>query len=441
MKNAIWFAALLLSLPAAAQKISVAPFTGPNANNLRNQVLGVCDAADCVGQAKVMNKGKPDWKKAKKEKVTWIVVGKVTAKGKKVSLELQALKGAGAPKWKKVYPVDGKQLSPANATAAEAALMKAMGLKKKSDAPPDEEPPPVVKKKDPPTEETKTDALVEEKPVKKKTPEVTPPPVKDDEETPPEPDPGTPMKRSKPPIVSLEVGVDLQVRVFSYTNLTTLNLRSYSAPVFSPDIKGEFFPLALVMPDSIMSGLGVDFGFAFAVGLKSRRKDSDVAYPTSASRIDFALKFRIQPLDGSDASFSPYIGFRSASFAVGAGSDGSKLEGLPSVSYPSIKIGVMGELPFSDTGLLVYGRFAVMPTLGGGELLSATYFPKGSVLGIDGGLGLGYRIPPIPALQVRLGFDFIRYGIGFTTNPTDTYVAEGAVDQYLGGNFAIRYTY
>ena len=51
----------------------------------------------------------------------------------------------------------------------------------------------------------------------------------------------------------------------------------------------------------------------------------------------------------------------------------------------------------------------------------------------------GYRI--VGPLSVRVAFDFVRYGLGFSPDPMDTYRAGGAVDMYLGGNVGVRLTF
>ena len=109
--------ALLAAPSAFAQRIAIVPFTGPGASGVRNQVVSaLCDQAECVAEKKVTGAtGKPDWKKAKKEKVKFLVVGKVTSKGKKKSVELQVEAKAGAPKFKKSWPLDeGGELSDKN---------------------------------------------------------------------------------------------------------------------------------------------------------------------------------------------------------------------------------------------------------------------------------------------------------------------------------------
>jgi hypothetical protein len=89
--------------------------------------------------------------------------------------------------------------------------------------------------------------------------------------------------------------------------------------------------------------------------------------------------------------------------------------------------------------LLAFARFSVLVALSSGEIISAAYFPKGSAFGIDLGLGLGFRI--LPALQIRAGFDFTRYGLSFTSTAADTYQGTGASDVYLGGHLSLRFEY
>ena len=74
-----------------------------------------------------------------------------------------------------------------------------------------------------------------------------------------------------------------------------------------------------------------------------------------------------------------------------------------------------------------------------GEIISAAYFPNGSNLGLDGSLGVGVAL--LKSLQIRAAFDFNRYGLTFKTEPTDAFVAQGAVDQYVGGTVSLRFQY
>lgn len=428
-------AVALLSLPSFAQRIAVTPF-GAAGNDARSQVVSaLCEQAECVSEKKVTAGSNPDWKKAKKEKVQFFVVGKVVKKGKKSSLELQVQAKAGKPKFKNSWPLEGAQLSDKSLANVADVLGKAMGLAPRKEAAPVEEKKAVEEKKPEPTPEPHK--APEENRAEKK---VTPPPAPPAAEVPAEAaveEPATPKR----PVFSLELGIDVESKNFTYASVATANLRSYRAAfILAPEVHGELYPLALFQ-QNFLAGLGVELGFSIAVGLKSRRGGSDVAYPTNISKFDVALKWQIRPISSSEAYFTPIIGFRSHSFSVGAGSDGSVLDGLPGISYSALKFGLAGELPFGQSGLLAYGRFAVLPVLSAGPIISSAYFKSGSALGIDFGLGLGFKLPFARALQLRLGFDFARYGLSFKSAASDTYVAEGAVDLYLGGNFAVRFTY
>jgi hypothetical protein len=44
-------------------------------------------------------------------------------------------------------------------------------------------------------------------------------------------------------------------------------------------------------------------------------------------------------------------------------------------------------------------------------------------------------------MQIRASFEFQRYGMTFTTQPTDPYVAAGASDTYLGGKAVVRFAF
>jgi hypothetical protein len=442
--------AVLCAPLAFAQKIAIATFDGPGANAVRNQIVSeLCDQAECVAQTKVTTNGKVDWKKVKKEKVKFVLDGKVVAKGKKKTIEFEVFAKAGAGK-KKSWALEGNDLSDRNLKTAAEVLGGMMGLAPKEA---DEKKPPPEEKKKPdekkkpeakpdPEEKAEEKAPAEEKRPKEEKKVSEPPPPPAEEEAPKaEEDTGAPKKRAKRPVVALEVGLDVSSKSFSYTQVVTPNLRSYRAPfILGPNFKGELYPLALVT-DGIAAGLGAELGYFLAVGLKSKRNGTDLSYPTSISRFDVALKFQIRPSNKSEAYVAPIIGYRVHSFSVGAASDGTTLDGLPAISYSALKFGLAAELPFGDTGLLVFGKFSVLPVLSAPEIIGTKYFPNGSVLGIDGGLGLGFKLPFVTALQLRLSFDFTRYGLSFRSQPTDMYVAEGAVDQYLTGTFALRFTY
>lgn len=441
MRNVLWSLVLTLAATeAAAQKIAVVPFVGPGAASARNVLISsLCaDEVECVPANKVAAGAKPDWKKAKAQKVSFFVTGKVVKKKGKGTLELQVLNKPGKPKLKSTFPLDANgELSEKTLNQAVADISRAMGVKPK---PVEEKAPEPVAEATPAPVEEKAPPPVEEKPapVAKKTAPPPPPPEperqssdREDQEE----EPATKVK-AKNPFIAVEAGAFLGNRSFSYTQAETSNVRSYNAPfMVAPAFRLEFYPIAL-LNQGWASGLGIEGGYRFAVGLKSRRAQDDLTYPTSASQLDVGLRFRIRPVASSSAAVIPFVGYRLQTFNVGAASDGSTIDGLPGIAYSALRPGLAGELPFGDSPFMVFAKFAVLVVFSSGQIISPDYFTGGSTFGLEGALGLDVRI--IGPLHVRAAFDFLRYGLSFKTSPTDKYIAAGAADLYIGGTAALR---
>lgn len=446
---ALWVA-LTFSVPAFAEKIAIGSF-GAGGDSARNQLTqALCDAAECVNASKVMKGAKPDLKKVKKEKVDFIVTGKVGGKGKKKTLDLQVLNNKGTPKWKKSFPLDGTTLGKKQLALASAGLSKAMGLAEgggKSEPEPvaqAEEPrttKPEPKPEPPPLRETPVEEV---EPAPKPRPELSRPEPKEEEPDVVPAEEPKPKKKGRHPVLAIQVGVDGFNRSLKYTQLMSPVLRDYTAAVaFAPAAYVELYPLALVQ-QGLLAGLGLDASFSMVVGLRSQLKPADCVAPcaagpvygTNSTKLDFALKFRI-PFGDSGIAVAPHAGFRTHSFSVGKGSDGTTLSGMPGINYSAIKLGLVADGTFGN--FLVFLNFSYLPVLSSGEIISATYFPAGSASGLEGGGGIGLKMPFLEALQVRAAFNFTRYGLSF--KPSGTYNATGATDQYIGGNLSLRYTF
>lgn len=422
--------ASLAATPALAERISFADFSGPGAGAVRNQlVTAVCDTADCIAAAKTTTRGKPDWKKARKAAVSFIVTGAVVKKGKGKALDLQVLDKAGPAKARRTFTLEKSgTLSAKNLQAAIELMQGAFGGGEAT--PPVKPPPPEPRKPEPePTKPTPVASKPEPEPTK---PEPTPEP---------EPEPAKPEKKKKkgaqgPMFLAVEVGASVLGRNLDYVQASTPNLRRYSIfPFPQIDARVEFYPLALVR-DDVLSGLGVDLSVGLAPYLKSRRQSSAEAYPTSTMRIAGGFRFRWMPFDKYRAAFIPMLGVNVRSFSVGAASDGTTLDGLPNVSFVGLRAGLGLELPILTDLLTFFGRFCVVPVFSSGQLISSAYFPNGSTFGLDANAGLSLKV--LSFLSIRVAFEFEQYASSFKTEATDTYVAAGSVDRYLGGSAAVR---
>lgn len=460
MRKAFPLLLAMWAFPALAnQKISIVAFEGPGGATARNQIVAaMCELAECVPQNKVSARGKPDWKKARKFGVKFFVDGKVVKKGKRATLELTVFNKPGKPKFKKAWPMSGGELGVLQLGQAQTALAKAMGLKAGKAAKEDEE----EKKDEKQDEEAKQDEKQDEEVKKdekqdekkdeeqekkdKKQREKEEEKAKEEEEKKPDEEEKKDEEASsdeeatnKHVVLAADVGVELAGKYFSYTQTERPNLRSYNAPLtVAPAFRLEFYPLAL-FSQGLIAGLGIDGGAAFVVGLRSRLPSATggqpVAYPTSLLRVDFGARFRIRPFAGSDAAIVPAVGVRIHNFKVGAAEDGSVIDGLPGISYTAIKLGVGGEIPIGDR--LAFGAsFTAMPLVGYGEIISVDWFPRGGGFGFDISAFMTFKIAG--PLHVKVAGYFTRYGLTFETQPTDTYIATGAVDLHAGGFVGLR---
>lgn len=420
---------VVLASSAWAQRVSLLPFSGPGNAAVRAQLTNaLCDTADCLAPAKVTTRNKPDWKKAKKEGAAALIAGKTIKKGKKVSVELQVLTGAGAPKAKKTFPLDKTNtLSAAN---LQAAIDLVDGVVGGSSAPAPEPTPREAVTPEPAPREATT-------PAPRETTEPTPAPVAD---TRPAPAEEKPAAERKAKFLKLDVGADLVTRSLSYDQLVSSNLRTYQLPpVGQPAVGVQFFPLALVR-DDLLSGLGVEVGVGFAPWIRSSVGGAaGQSYPTSIFRFDGLIRWDLRFIESFALVISPYVGVRMQSFTVGAASDGTRIDGLPNISYLGLRAGLGLEVPVIPRWLVVFGRFGVIPVFGSGELISPAYFNSGSTFGLEANAGLGVNV--LPFLQVRASFEFQRYASTFKTQSTDQYVANGAGDTWLGGNLSLRFQF
>jgi hypothetical protein len=383
---------------ALAQRVTVVEFTGPGAAATRNQLVGaVCDTADCVATGKTTTKGKPDWKKARKESVKYFVAGAIAKKGANLTLDLQVLAKAGAPKARKSFALEkGGTLAPKNLQAAMDLLTAAFG---RDEAPPEPVTPPVEPVRPPPpppkgTPGPTTTTKPPSGPANTKGVTLVDPP-EGQPRPPPEPSepPPAPAKRGSAKFLVIDVGADVLNRRLSYSQVATANLRSYDLALFAqPAVGLQFYPLAL-MRDDLLAGLGVELGLALAPWLQSRLASAPEAFPTSTLRFDGGLTFRIVPSQAYKLAIVPYVGVRSQSFTVGALSDGRRLDGLPNIEILGLRAGLGLEVPVVGERLVLFGRFGVIPVLGAGEILSAAFFPNGSALDL---------VPP-GARLVRVG--------------------------------------
>ncbi len=410
----------LAAAPAYGQRICILDFPGPGGAAVRKQLATqLCDTSDCVAPPQVSTRGKPDLKKAKREMVQYFVSG--TLKKGKVDLSVLTVARNDAVAAKKTFSLERGQLSPKTLRAAVELVRGAIS-----------EPAAPAREPNPPTE------MPPPEPVQA----ALPPPSADTEPASPpvaaEPTPVAPPESSgrKAPGFALELGSSMLHRSFGYDNASSGNLRGYDLSLYPlPFLHAELYPFALLGIDSL-SGLGLEGTFGYAPFLKSKTASGTDSYPTSAMKADFGVNWRLLPFGSFPLVITPAAGLRIQSFLLAADSTGQLLDGLPNLQFVGVRLGVGLELPVAQDSVILLARFSVMPLLAASELISATYFPSGSGLGVEGSAGIAVQLASF--VQIRATFEYTQYSLSFQTTSSATYVATGAADRYLGGNLALR---
>ena len=114
---------------------------------------------------------------------------------------------------------------------------------------------------------------------------------------------------------------------------------------------------------------------------------------------------------------------------------------IPDVKYTNIRIGLDGMFRFGD--FLAGARIGKRIVTSTGPLQS-TWFSSVKTSSLEAGVTLGYRL--VSSLDLVAGVDWLRYAFDF--NPVaprpaganlESFVAGGAVDEYLTGHIAFRF--
>jgi hypothetical protein len=408
---------LLIAHPAAAQtsKLAILPFTGPNAAAARKQLVSpLCQQAICVPAARVGKGAVPDWRRVRQQELDLLLTGRVSGPATKRILTLTG------------YARDGEQRFSERYTLARNGLLTRTGLQG--------------------VQQQVQDALEQvaaaQPPAR---PEIIPMP---EEEPDPTPDPDQFARDEPPPVVTvprrvrhpLVVGeghLTFLHRSFSYRQLAEQNLRAYQTQplMVAPAIRAAVYPLSRLF-DDWMSGLALEGGYRFALGLRSL-DENDQAYDTTFRQVDVGARLDLYPLEGSQLMVAPQLGYRRVVFEVGPSPDGTRLLGLPDLDYRLVRVGVEVEAPFEP--FLLFCRAAYLQALDLGEIATEAFFPDSWGNAVELELGGGYEL--LPGLQMRASLHYTRYGLYFSADPQAVYRAEGAADQYVGGSLGLRYAY
>ncbi len=434
-------------------RISLAPVHGDKNNAVGSQLNGeLCKVYDCVPYSKVSSNKKPDWKKAKRERVTGIFTTSITKSKKGYTAGVALLTGSSKPTqtWsflltshrnlsglavKQVVHETGPVLGFSEDLSGVAAVAAAESAKAAA----------------PLATTTPTSPMVSAPPPSSlsasETVTAIPPPPGGPEhtlaDTPVAVD-ATPVTNvggvRGQPMFSVELGGTFLNRQLSYTYPAgaNQNLLTYNANVIGMlDLGLEFFPFA--KSNSFFTGLGLFVSYQFALGLQSQQPATGAQQTTNFGMGAAGLEARIRPVKYSDFAIDIPVAFRTYRFVVSNAS--TAFPGLPDSNLLGVSAGLKLEIPIGSWFLILIGGDYVY-WFQKNQLVGNTnpvFYNSGSAYALEGELGFGFYI--VGPLSLRLYGEYSTTNYSLTADATTQYTATAAKDQLIGGRAVVRFDF
>lgn len=234
------------------------------------------------------------------------------------------------------------------------------------------------------------------------------------------------------PTVILGLNAGFVRRTLAYSDDLYGRLRAPSANSWVYRLQAAVYPFAKPVKNRIGLIAGYESEFSGVVRDNAAGTDFGVTF----SEIYGGLKLR-QPLGAHDVALEGTVGSMQAGL-----DDPDGTSGVPGFSYTTLRAAVDAGLHFGSLALSASLGYR-LPIGGYGEVSEARWFPRMEGSGIEGSLGLEYRITQEVAFDVSANMR--RFLLQMNSRPEDAAngtaeVAGGAVDLYLGGYFGLNIT-
>jgi hypothetical protein len=242
---------------------------------------------------------------------------------------------------------------------------------------------------------------------------------------------------SAPIALELAAGPRVVNRSFQF-NDALAQASEYKLPYgAAPFLDAAIYPLAFAGRGAL-ANIGVIGRYERLVGTSTVSKDPNggpsTTTTTTAQQFEVGARGRI-PLDVHEVGVA--VTYGSHVFLPASKDPGPSATSIPNVRYTFIGAGADTRLRF---GIVTVGAHLGTRVVTETGPLNTTWFKKTTkpALALDAGLSLAVRVAPM--FEVVGGVDFLRYGFAFNPKPADnlTFVAGGAVDQYISGFLALR---
>ena len=231
--------------------------------------------------------------------------------------------------------------------------------------------------------------------------------------------------KERPTALRFGIGFTGLNRNYTYRDDIFDALSKYRLPFGpAPSAELEFFPGAL-FTSGIAANFGIRGAFNYVVGVSSVA--NGVKFASSSMKLQASLVGRI-PIRMIELQLG--VGYGMQSFGIAASANGTERPNIPNVSYGGIRPMLEATVHFSPIfGLHLGGAYQVL--ISKGELAVSPYFPRSVGGGAD--MWVAVSVKPMQHFAIRLQGDYSRYFFALKPQVGDTYVAGGALDEYLSG--------
>ncbi len=243
-------------------------------------------------------------------------------------------------------------------------------------------------------------------------------------------------RRMRSPFI-FKVGVEGAHREFAYNQPITANLRDYTvglAPLALVEL--EAYPFANTNVTGLRN-IGWYATYARAFGVQSSFRtvtsasDVRVNNEWSTWQVGLHSRFRVSKRLGLGPQLT--YGFSNYRFEFADIADQRAFE-VPDVRYSFLRYGAEARFPLSF--LDVSAGLGYRTIFSGGRV-TTQYFPNSQTGGVDGHVTLGLSLSKSFAVDGTVRY--VRYFYNMQPEVSDTYVAGGALDQYLTASLCFVY--
>jgi hypothetical protein len=219
-----------------------------------------------------------------------------------------------------------------------------------------------------------------------------------------------------------------------HQDYSSVGLRPYSLPLgAAAAVHVVWYPIS-AFSEGPMQHLGLEIGVEQSFGIQSTIGNDGTplagkTFGNTVHEFEGGLRYRIPFGAGSQAWFSATGGEHA--FVFSSPNDCNSCRAtldIPDTIYRYARPGVGVRLELtSDISLTVGGGYRYIFNSGGTQL--DTFFPHRTLGGVDAELQIGYRVTPM--IEARLVGEVRRYFYDMHARAGDTFIAGGAIDQYL----------